>query len=202
MAHFWLNSSVPLLLFLAPSCLSPFRGEGCADAGFWLCSKYQRTSHNFLHFLVGWCHGSSPDGNPRWKPLHHHGEIPSLKKRRHCKKKWTFGEPREVSGGLCELAQTRALSHREDRTEFLKEFRQVYWLLFLKQPHSCSDSGRGGIFRAKICFWVTSTTRSICQGPFPAKCSIRNLFLSRTSLFSPSPLDLNNNKKLGFFPPR
>lgn len=36
------------------------------------------------------------------------------------------------------MAQTRALSPREDRTEFLK-LRQDYWIFFLKQPPSCSE---------------------------------------------------------------
>lgn len=43
---------------------------------------------NFLPFLVGWCHGFSPDGEPRGKPVHHSlGKVLSLTERRHCKKK-------------------------------------------------------------------------------------------------------------------
>lgn len=54
----------------------------------------QGTSHNFLHFLMGWSRGSSPGGITTSL-----GEMSFLTKMRNCKKKFTFGGPRKIFWG-------------------------------------------------------------------------------------------------------
>lgn len=103
---------------------------------------FPHVSGDFLHFPMGWCHGSSPD-EIRGKPVHHNREIPWANvisyKKEALQEEMSFGGPREICWVTLWVGLKQSSEPQKGQDRVFKDLRQDYWLFFLKQPPSCSE---------------------------------------------------------------